>query len=172
MVDDQIYRFIETLKGRLFMPETRRLAIAIDRLIEQNEEILRDNMTRGFMFAGEVYRHSHSNTIYKSYPMLAWDLNPEMERWLKDRKAVDLDRDQIGQMLFRLQSNVMQSGTEYQRQEQRDALPECLIPLVPEFRGIPRRMNVQFFLRSERDIRQYTKILPKIELYAMASLIY
>jgi hypothetical protein len=165
---DDIYPLIEGIKAKLFEPETRRLAKAIDHLVEQHDEINRDH-TMGFMFGGEVYRHSRSNTIYKSWPMLAWALNEEMEKWLKDRKAVELDRDQIGQMLFRLQSAVLTSDTV---QEKRDALPECLVCLVPQFRGLERRFNTRFFLRTERDIRQYSKILPKIEMYAMASLIY
>ncbi|MFP3645208.1 hypothetical protein [Paraburkholderia sp. SIMBA_054] len=170
MADDQIYRFIDAIKTKLFEPEERRLKAGIDRLVEQNEEILKDNMTRGFMFAGETYQHSESRMLYKSYPMLAWSLNEEMERWLKDRKAVNLDKDQIGQMLFRLLSHVM-LGPD-QLQETRDALPECLVPLVPVFQGMSRKFNTQFFLRSDRDFRQYAKILPKIEMYAMTRLIY
>lgn len=169
---DQLYRFIDPIKEKLFEAEERRLKAGIDRLVEQHDE-LSEPIKRfmGFMFNGDIYRHSRANLIYKSYPMLDWSLNEEMEAWLKDRKAVQLDKDQIGQMLFRLQSHVM-NGSEHVVQERRDALPECLVSLVPKFQAMPRNFNIQFFLTSERDIRQYAKILPKIEMYAMSKLIY
>lgn len=163
--------FIDEIKRRLFEPEARRLQAGINRLVEQNEEITKDTK-KGFMFSGQVYRHSAPNVIYKSYSSLAWELTDEMNKWLKDSKQVDLDRDQIGQLLFKMQSKVMDSGTDQQTQEHRDALPECLIHLVPEYRGRPRILNVDFFLEPGRDRRQFAKLLPKIEMYAMASLIY
>lgn len=169
MSDDTVFRFIEAIRAKLFEPEERRLKAGIDLLVDQHDE-LAVNHTMGFMFNGEIYRHSRAQVIHKSYPMLAWALNEEMEKWLKDRKAVNLDRDQIGQMLFRMQSNVMNSSDNLQ--ERRDALPECLVSLVPQFQGMNRRFNNQFFLKNERDIRQYSKILPKIEMYAMSKLIY
>jgi hypothetical protein len=170
MSDDQIFRFIEAIKSKLFEPEERRLKTAIDRLVERNDSDAEHNY-QGFMFSGEVYRHSRANVLYKSYPMLAWSLNEEMETWLKDQKAVNLDRDQIGQMLFKLQSRVIQGG-ENTMQEMRDALPECLVPLVPRLQNLPRRFNTLFFLQGERDLKQYNKLLPKIEMYAMSRLIY
>jgi hypothetical protein len=165
-----MHQFIDALKTKLFEAEERRLTAGIDRIVEQHEEIKGPSLMQ-FMFNGEVYRHSKANTIHKSVFSLAWELNGEMEKWLKDRKTIDLDRDQIGQMLYRLQSHVMQ-GYDGTRQEVRDALPECLVSLVPVFQNLPRRMNTQFFLRSDRDFRQYAKILPKIEMYAMTKLIY
>lgn len=157
---------IDEIKSMLFAPENRRLAAAIDQLVDSHDEINRDH-TMGFMFNGEVYRHSRSNTIYQSWPMLAWALNGDMERWLKDRKQVQLDEAQIGQMLFKLlyQANDLQ--------EIRDTLPECLVSLVPQLRAMQRKFNQEFLIRhNERDLKQFRKILPKIEMYAMASLIY
>jgi hypothetical protein len=157
---------IDEIKSTLFAPENRRLATAIDRLVVQNDEEC-EHPYKGFLFAGEVYRHSLGNTIYKSWPVLAYALNGDMERWLKDKKQVQLDEAQIGQMLFKLlyQANDLQ--------EIRDTLPECLVSLVPQLRAMPRKFNQEFLIRhNERDLKQFRKILPKIEMYAMASLIY
>lgn len=171
MANDALFRFIEQLKDKLFEPEERRLKRGIDRLVEMHEEIKGPSYMT-FMFGGEKYCHSRATTISTVVPMLAWELNEEMEKWLKDRKSVNLDKDQIGQMIFRLQDAVMKTGHEQELQERRDALPECLVFLVPGFQSIPRRFNIEFFLRTERDMRQYQKILPKIEMYAMSKLIY
>jgi hypothetical protein len=158
---------IDEIKSVLFAPEKRRLATAIDQLVDQNEEIRHRSTVQGFMFNGETYIHSRAPMRHKSYPILAWALNEDMERWLKDRKQVQLDEAQIGQMLFKLlyQANDLQ--------EIRDTLPECLVSLVPQLRGMQRKFEQEFLIRhNERDLKQFRKILPKIELYAMASLIY
>jgi hypothetical protein len=167
MARTEIYPLIEGIKVKLFEPEERRLKAGIDRLVEQHEEITGRVHERGFMFSGETYRHSRADLIYKSYPMLTWALNDEMEAWLKDRKAINLDRDQIGQMLFKL---LYQANDQ---QEMRDTLPECVVNLFPSLRGMSRKFNQEFLIRhNERDLKQFRKILPKIELYAMARLIY
>lgn len=166
MALDKTFPFIEAIKKALFVPEERRLTAALDRLVDSHDEINKDH-TMGFSFNGEIYRHSRSSTIYRSWPVLVWALNGEMETWLKDRKAIALDRDQIGQMLFKLlyQANDLQ--------EMRDTLPECLVPIVPDFQGMPRKFNQEFLIRhNERDLKQFRKILPKIELYAISKLIY
>lgn len=162
----KLNEFLNSLTEVMFQAEYRRLATAIDRLVEQNDEIRKDP-TKGFMFAGEVYRHSTSNTIHKPWPMLAWSLNEEMEGWLKDSRAISLDRAQISQMLFKL------TYMANDLQELRDTLPECLVSLVPQFSEMPRKFNQEFLIRhSPRDMKQFKKLLPKIELYAMTKLIY
>lgn len=167
MAQDQMYPFIEAIKKALFQAENRRLVAGIDRLVEQDAEMNPGRHEMGFLYSGEIYRHSRSSTIYRSWPLLSWPLNVEMEAWLKDKKILALDRDQIGQILFKLmyQANDLQ--------EMRDTLPECLVSLVPDFQKMPRMHNQEFLIRhNERDLRQFRKLLPKIELYAMSKLIY
>jgi hypothetical protein len=168
MALDNTFPLIDSLKKTLFTPEERRLQGGIDRLVDQaGDDDKQFLLYLGFSFSGDHYRHSRHQVIHKHYPVLPFALNDEMEKWLKDKKAVALDKDQIGQMLFKLlyQANDLQ--------EMRDTLPDCLISLIPTFSGMSRKFEQEFLIRhNPRDLKQFHKILPKIELYAMSKLIY
>lgn len=167
MALDGTYSLIADIKDKLFAAEKRRLTTEIDRLCERHSELTDTNSMEGFIFNGETYRHSHSSIVWPRYRMLAWTLNGEMEQWVRDSKQIQMDQDLIGQILFKLlyQANDMQ--------EVRDTLPECLIPLVPELAAMSRQCNQEFLIQhNERDLKQFRKILPKIEMYAMTRLIY
>lgn len=171
--DPTSYPLIEQIKRGLFEPEKRRHTRMIDQLVEQHSEILNDDL-QGFIFNGENYIHTDARIRHRSYRMLAWSLVGDMETFLKDKRQVELDKDQIGQMLLKLQRHVMNAGTgsEFELQEQRDALPDCLLRFAPQLQKFERRYNINFFLRSDRDRRQFEKILPKIEMYSVTGLIY
>ena len=92
----------------------------------------------------------------------------EASEFLSDVKKVELDKEQIKQVLFKLlyQANTLQ--------EIRDSLPECLVPLVPEIAKLSRQTDdpTWFIRNDERALKQYKKMLPKIEMYAVSRMIY
>lgn len=101
-------------------------------------------------------------------PTLAFELLTEANEFLNDVKKVELDKEQIKQVLFKL----LYPTTTLQ--EIRDALPDCLVPLAPDISKLSRQTDdpTWFIRNDERALKQYRKILPKIEMYAMSRLIY
>jgi hypothetical protein len=153
---------METLIG----PEDRRHVQWIDRLCRHNEKAT--GRTDGFLYEGGHYRPS---TLTGPQPVncipLHIDLVPEMDQYLADKKTIDLDRHLIKQSLFSLlfPCNDLQG--------QRDALPECLFRLVPEFAGLSRQAPEAWSIEGNaRALRQYLAVQPKIEIYVSARLIY
>ena len=163
--DNSLFTAITEIIEKLFQAEKRRLQNGIDRLVEQHQEITNDART-GFMYNGVYFRHSKTKTIER-LPMLAWDLNDAMSAHLKDEAAVMLDCQQIRQTLYKLMS-VAQS-----EQQLRDVLPDCIVSLVPQLDKVPRQDPVELLIEHDpRLMRQYTKMLPKMQFYTVSGILY
>ncbi|WAK44965.1 hypothetical protein Fifi067_00045 [Erwinia phage Fifi067] len=146
-------------------PETRRLQNVIDKLVAQNQEIVQTN-DQGFMFQGDLYYRSNAN-MHSRLPALAWSLCPQMDVHLKDRRLFDQEFAMIRQMVTRLLylCNTLQ--------KQRDALPDCIVNLVPELQAIERVRSVEEVIgNDERLLRQYHKALPLMEVYSVSRMFF
>lgn len=167
------HEWIKAIIERLFQPEDRRINMMIEELNNRNSAI-KGKQLFGFRHLGDVYipescrQQVAALRKQQVLPSLAFELMNEASDVLVDVKKVNLDKDQIKQILFKL----LYSATTLQ--DIRDALPECLVPLVPEIAKLSRyNDDPTWFIRNDhRALRQYEKILPKIELYAMTRMIY
>lgn len=162
-----LYPLINQIMAKLFAAEQRRLGLNVKRLCNMHAE-LTCMPCHGFVWNGEIYDHPDKRHSFKpgERPALAFSLAPEMEDHLADKKQLAKDEAAIRQLLFKL----LYQCTD--RQELHDAMPACLIGLVPEFAGMQRKYNPEFLLKDPRIIREYSRILPKIELYTATHLIY
>ena len=168
------HQWIDRITARLFAAENRRVDAMIEKLNQKNSEI-KKKVLYGFVHMGERYFSESSKAQVAAnrrqkitLPTLAFELLPEASAFISDINKLKLDRDQIKQVLFKLmyQANTIQ--------ELRDAVPEVIVPLIPEFTGISREiLDPTYLIKSDwRAVRDYEKVLPKIELYAMTGMIY
>jgi len=168
------HQWIDAIVTKLFAPESRRIDKMIEDLNRRNSEI-KKKVLFGFMHLGTRYIPESCKTQVAAnrrqqlaMPTLAFELNDKASVFISDVNKVNLDKDQIRQLLFKLLYPTQSL------QEIRDALPDCLIPLVPEISGLSRQIDdPTWFIRNDtRALKQYEKVLPKIELYAISRLIY
>lgn len=167
------HEWIKAITDRLFAPEERRIDKMIDELNQRNGAI-KGKQLFGFMHLGKRYVPESCKVQAAALrrqqimPSLAFELNDDASTFITDVKKVELDKEQIKQVLFKLlyQANTLQ--------DIRDSLPECLVPLVPEIAKLSRHNDDPTWLirNDHRALRQYEKMLPKIELYAMTRMIY
>lgn len=167
------HEWIKAITERLFAPEDRRIDKMIEELNQRNSAI-KGKQLFGFMHLGKRYIpqscKAQAAALRKQQviPSLAFELIDEASVFINDVKKVESDREQIKQVLFKLlyQANTLQ--------DIRDSLPECLISLVPEVAKMDRRNEDPTWLirNDHRALKQYAKMLPKIELYAMTRMIY
>ena len=163
-INNLAHSIISNIIQVLFSAEERRFQKEIDRLHDQNLEVSRANLD-GFMFQGRFYRHSNSAAGTGHRRTLHLDLWPNMQAHLRDREKVELDKQQIKQVLFRLIDPCSCL------QHIRDAIPDCIADTLPEsIRSLDRMGNPDF--KTLRDLRQYNQTLPKIEFYSAARLLY
>lgn len=152
----------------LFVAEKRRLEATVDRLNRDHNEI-RSAVDDGFLLGGVYYRPRDNlgPSPAKKAP-LDNRLMTEGNAFLKDTAKVELERQLIKQVLTHL---LIPCRCE---QDIRDALPDCLSALMPrEIHSLPRTNEEAWTIRNqERALRQYRKVLPRIEFYSAARLIY
>lgn len=167
------HEWIDKISDALFAPEERRINLMIEELNQKNSAIKRKQL-HGFMHLGERYVPESCKLQVTAnrqqripMPTLAFELGDEASVFISDVKKIKLDKSQIRQVLFKLLHQVNSL------QELRDALPEALVPLVPEIAQLSRCSETINLIRNDwRALRDYEKILPKIEMYAMTRLIY
>ena len=170
---DEAKPILAKIDETLFVAEERRLKAAIDALVVANNEV-QGQALFGFFYNGDYYIHSkevmqfNTSSIHRIVkPTLHMSLNNQMSLHLRDRVAVKLDRDQIKQILHKLLDVCLHM------EHVRDALPECLVSLVPDLARMPRKVEQERFLLGDARLkRQFLMLLPKMELYAVSRFLY
>lgn len=152
---------------QLFGNDERRLTAWVDRLCKSQQEALGDPKAYAFIYNGTFYRQSNVVGRIDGKKQLAPHLTAEMENFLKDKSAVDNDRAYTKQTLVNLLD-----GCDT-LQDVRDTLPECLVCTLPQLRGLDRKREPACTIQSNpRALRHYVKILPVMEAYAAARLVF
>jgi hypothetical protein len=169
---DEAKTVLAKIDETLFVAEERRLKAAIDALVVANNEV-QGQALMGFFYNGDYYIHSkpvftgQASTLTRVRSTLHMSLNNQMQTHLKDRVAVKLDRDQIRQILHKLLDVCLHM------EHVRDALPECLVSLVPDLAKMPRKLPQERFLQVDARLkRQFLMLLPKMEMYAVSRFLY
>jgi hypothetical protein len=153
----------------IFRAEHRRLATWINGLCRRNREAYGDPDLKAFIYSGKVYKHSEDTTPDNECKRrgLHSSLIGEMASYDMDKSVLGRDGSFISQALF----TVLDDCRDVQ--EVRDALPNCLSDKLQSIQGLSRTRPEAFtILDNPRALRQYQKILPRIELDAATSLIY
>jgi len=162
-----MYKVIQFLNKELFLAEKRRLNKVVSDLIINNNEIA-GTQAAGFLYEGEYYTaigFAISQGVSKI--QLAEALYGKMIWHLKDSQEVADDERMICQMIFKLLDPCETL------QDMRDSLPDCLAEMVPALKPIPRHNEVGYSIHQDtRSWRQFNKLLPKIEMYSAARLLY
>lgn len=167
MVFKRIHEIIDDIVKVLFEPDARRIAAWIDRIIKKNEECLGKDNVHCFLYNGDFYRQSNVRGHIQYRPALDYSLWDEMDRLLKDQKQIDLDRSFCKQALVMLLERCMTI------QEVRDALPDCVAETMPQLQGIERRFEPLWSIKTNpRAMRQVEKIMPKLEMYSVARMLF
>lgn len=150
----------------LFQSEANRIEQSIERLDRENRDI-RGSAEWGFMWQGQRFVPKSSPYRVIKVPALAFELRHSGNFLLKDIKQVDEDRQMISQVMHLL---IIDCVTE---QDYRDALPDSLVELSPKLQALSRTREAGYTISSnERSMRQFHKMLEKIDFYAATRLMY
>ena len=153
----------DTILRQLFEPEQRQFERQVDRLVDDNDALV-GKLTEGFNYLGVNYGRNGRLGFMNSVTLDA-RLASRMQVLIQFRKQMECEKQLITQMVFKLITPCRTT------QEMRDALPECLATMLSE--KLPRTRDPAWVLvENERDMRQYRKILPKIETYSTMKYLY
>lgn len=161
------HEIIKKIIAALFTAEERRLGASREVLITANAEFYPGRPHDGFIYQGKPYDRANLVNGRRTRISLHFEMVSRMDAHLADEEKVWSDRHYISQMLF----TVLQPCSDWQ--DIRDALPNCLVDTLPELRSYQRNRPEAYTIQSDtRTVRQFNKILPRIEFYATARLLY
>lgn len=162
-----MHEIVDDIIKTLFAADDRRLTGWTDRLIAKNEEAMGKDNIHCFIYNGEFYRQSNVRGFIQYRPALDYSLWPEMDQLLTDKKAVERDRAFVRQALVALLEDC------HCLQDIRDTLPDCIGECMPQLQGVDRTRPALFTITNNpRAQRQVAKIMPKLELYSVARMMF
>ena len=157
----------KAITDALEVAETRRLTKVMDEIIERNME-LTPTPIMGFIHQGLSYRHTQAPMGKVIYPELHVQLTDDMSSYLTSKGNIKSDLQLISQALF----PIIRLSTS--QQDLRDGLPDCLVStLMLDVAKLPRTRPPAFMLEEgSRAHQTYQRVLPKIEFFTAARLLY
>lgn len=166
----QIANSSEIVK-HLFLAELIRLDGVLNGIIDKNDRIHGIDVSAGFMHQGEFYQRSNATRppTYGERLALNPDLWSKMDGYLKASSRLIMEVHLVNQAVYRLVRGCMTF------QDVRDALPECLVvqDQTGKYKELPRTREAAWTLHGDAmALNQYEKVLPSIEYYAAAHLIF
>jgi hypothetical protein len=164
MIPQYLKYLCEMLIKQLFAPEYRQFHAQVDRLIDEND-VLIGRVTEGFNYLGTNYGRNGRFGFMDSVTLNS-KLAPRMGQLIHFMKQMELEKQLITQIVYKL------IGPCKTSQDIRDALPECLVGMFDNDLKERSRTRDPAWTLTERDMRQYRKILPKIETYATMKFLY
>jgi hypothetical protein len=164
------YLLISFLTSRLFEAEGRRLESELQRINTLNKSALQ-TVYDGFLFLGRFYRPTTGTVTIGSKDTrknsLDFSLHAEMEEHVKDCASVAEEKKLIEQTLSALLNSCHGDAMV------RNALPECLVNCLSYLSAHNRTREPAYTIQDNpRALRQYLKILPKIEIYSVTQMLY
>ena len=156
----------EFLIKKLFEPEARRHQQQVNQLIEENDKLL-GRYTQGFNYLGENYGRDGAIVGPTTTEVLSPLLAPRMVKLLQFCKNVEFDKQLITQIFVKLIQPCQSM------EDLRDTLPECVVSLDSYLPAMQRiREPAWSIANNPRDLRQYEKVLPRIETYCAMRFLY
>jgi hypothetical protein len=153
----------------LFAAEERRLDRIVSDLNRKNCEALGKGLY-GFRHQGMrfVPLGLARSAIGQPLAALSLHLAPQAESLIRDTRQIAEDKAMIRQLFVRLLDPCLAV------QEIRDALPDCVAPLLSDLDKVSRsNPDPLWSIRhDDRAVRQYTKLISKIEMYAVTRMLY
>lgn len=166
-----LFQLISNILDLLFLPEVRRLNAIKLQITEKNSKLI-GRTFYGFRYEGDTYVPEElfylARMSRQTFPPVSPELLNETDSFVTDLKIINKEKAQISQLLVLLLEPCRT------RQEIRDALPDCLSSLVPDLESLSRTMDdpTWSIAHNPRAMRLYNKLLPKIQTYAAARLLY
>lgn len=163
-----LHKLIFPIVANLFASEAGRLQKWVDVLSNKDRACRSATETNGFIFVGRTFTPSWVGKGYWPRQELQKELHPEGMQLVHSYRIMENDQIAVRQGL------VLLLGSCETLQDVRDALPECLVAHSdPEIKKLSRTRETGFSIADNpRKISQYEAVLPLIQVYSVANMIY
>lgn len=159
------YVIVNTIMSRLFTNDRKRVEKLKEELNTKNC-LVRGESAPGFIHMGKSYIVGKM-TPRQPLPVLSLHLLKEGEEFLKIANTLKHDEERVRQLLVQLLCGFRTT------QDVRDLLPETLVVMFPDLKKLPRNREPAWtIIDKPHAMREYQKLLPKIEMYSVSNLLY
>jgi hypothetical protein len=171
-MDANTGRWMNELIKWLFAAEERRLDGIVSDLNRKNCEAQNKRLYgfrhQGMRFVPKDVQQGSGMPHHLVLTTLVADLVPKAESLIRDTHQINEDKVLIRQMFVRLLDPCVSL------QEIRDAIPDCTADLLADLAKLSRTNSDPLWSirHDERAVRQYTKLISKIEMYAVTRMLY
>lgn len=148
--------------------ERRRLERNLDLLIEKHMEASNSSVM-GFIHEGLCYRHNNAPKGKLNYQAIHPSVEPDMRLHVQQHNELEANLQEIRQALLPIVRLCLSD------QDLRDALPDCIITMFKTGGAtkLHRTRKPAWVLEEgSRAMEHYQRVLPNIEFYSAARLIY
>ena len=159
------YVVVNNIMSRLFTSDRKRVGKLTEELNTKNC-LVRGESAPGFIYMGKSYVVGRM-TPRQPLPTLSLHLLKEGEEFLRIASTLKHDEEQIRQLLVQLLYGFETT------QDVRDLLPETLVAMFPDLKKLPRIREPAWTIFDKPHImREYQRLLPKVEMYSVSNLLY
>lgn len=168
--NSSMYTLITAIIAQLFVAEERRIKADIHDIIVENNKH-QQCMSNRIMYEGNSYvseKLSPANVNTKGGTPPTHDaMMDKMSAYVADVEKLALDKRQIAMVVYKLTDSCETL------QELRNALPECMVPMIRALNGLPRTAETGDNLKDDpRIYEQVMEIIPSIKFYSAARMMY
>lgn len=174
-----IDEWVKVIFDHLLAAEMRRIESMLVQLNDKNSALKAPAGSKfyGFVHMGKTYipeeysyllPHIPRQQRHKLIPPIALELAEEVGTFASEVAKLESDKTAIHQMLFKLLRPVTTM------QELRDALPDCVATKLPQLASLQRQNpDPTWSIKNDpRALREYDRVLPRIEFYSVSHLLY
>jgi hypothetical protein len=161
-----LYHLIEYIITTLLKKDYTRLDLILEGFLEQNYML--GGIKEGFLLEGKFHTLLPSKQQFViEKRMLHPRLHGEVREYLAERRLIEVEAKTIQQGLSLLVKPCKST------QDLRDALPEDIVDLVPQFRSMTRQRPEAWCLEgSEFQKHQYGTVKEKLMFYITNQMLY
>jgi hypothetical protein len=161
-----IYPIIQEVNKILFEHEIKRLRNHELELVRENANL--GGSSDGFRYNGKVFTQQETKLISRGkFTVPNVEMLPAVKLYLEDSNLIDYDKLRVNQAMTLVLKDTKST------QDVRDALPECLVQLLPSYRQYQRTRPEAFTLsENPRSYNQYMNLREKIEFYVASKMLY
>lgn len=160
------YEIMKGIIESLFEHEERRLKARELQLVRENHHL--GGSSDGFRHRGKLFTNLDPRLVSRArFTGPSPSLVQAVDLYFEDRNLINYDKIRINQALALVLQNV------HSAQDIRDALPECLVDLLPLGKDCSRTRSEAFTLADKpRSYNQYMQLREKIEFYLASKMLY
>lgn len=162
----KLHELLKVIITKTFEHEEKRLRQREIQLVNENHQL--GGSSDGFRHMGKIFTNLEQRLISKGrFTSVQPSMAHAVDLYLEDYNLIGYDKIRVNQAIMLVLKDTRAT------QDIRDALPECLVDVLPWGKDCPRtRPEAYTLVDNPRSYNQYLQLREKIEFYLASKMLY